>query len=39
MGLKKDAGLIYLFWSKGGTTTYDNARLICSSCNASKGAR
>lgn len=26
-------------WSKGGPTTYDNARLICSSCNASKGAR
>lgn len=26
-------------WSKGGTTTIDNARLICSSCNSSKGDR
>lgn len=26
-------------WSKGGLTKLDNARLICSSCNSSKGAR
>lgn len=26
-------------WSKGGMTKLDNARLICSSCNSSKGAR
>jgi len=26
-------------WSKGGPTTLDNARLICSSCNSSKGDR
>jgi len=26
-------------WSKGGKTTLENARLICSSCNSSKGNR
>ncbi|MFH1773917.1 MAG: DUF262 domain-containing protein [Methanobacteriota archaeon] len=26
-------------WSKGGRTTLENARLICSSCNSSKGNR
>jgi uncharacterized protein with ParB-like and HNH nuclease domain len=26
-------------WSKGGLTTRENARLICSSCNSSKGAK
>jgi hypothetical protein len=26
-------------WSKGGLTKLDNARLICSSCNSSKGAK
>jgi 5-methylcytosine-specific restriction endonuclease McrA len=26
-------------WSRGGLTKLDNARLICSSCNSSKGAR
>jgi len=26
-------------WSKGGSTTLNNARLICSSCNSSKGNR
>jgi 5-methylcytosine-specific restriction endonuclease McrA len=26
-------------WSKGGKTSFENARLICSSCNSSKGAK